>query len=187
LSAALLLLAAQWLFGLWISVAGRRDFLHADERNVRLNAIILIGLFTAFAYSYKVISHPDAFRSLPLFSSFVLLVCASLLFGRSVAVARRCGLYAVFSGKTPEALVQGGPYTYIRHPIYTAYILFWSSLFVLSGSVLVALGVFILTVFYVTAARTEESEWQAAAPAPYAAYKHRTGMFFPKVWRRPAV
>ncbi|HEV2123253.1 MAG TPA: methyltransferase [Chloroflexota bacterium] len=186
MSTALLLLAGQWLFGLWMSVVGRRDFVHPDERNLRLNAVIVIGLFTGLAHSYEVISRADTFGSFAILSSLVLLVCASLLFGKSVAVARRCRFYTVFSGKTPDFLAQNGPYAYIRHPIYTAYILFWSSLFVLSGSIVVGEGAFILTVFYLVAARVEEREWQAAAPASYAAYKQTTGMFFPKVRRRPA-
>jgi protein-S-isoprenylcysteine O-methyltransferase Ste14 len=48
------------------------------------------------------------------------------LFTWSVYTTQRGRLSAIFGGKTPDFIIDYGPFAYIRHPTYTAYLLGWS-------------------------------------------------------------
>lgn len=77
-------------------------------------------------------------------------------------------------------LVTSGPYTYVRHPIYTGIML------AMIGSA-VTLGLFWLAlfalyfVFFIFSARTEEKMMLAQFPDAYPAYRRRTKMLIPFV------
>jgi protein-S-isoprenylcysteine O-methyltransferase Ste14 len=47
------------------------------------------------------------------------------LFSWSVYTTQRGRLSAIFGGKTPNFVIDYGPFAYIRHPTYTAYLLGW--------------------------------------------------------------
>jgi protein-S-isoprenylcysteine O-methyltransferase Ste14 len=80
----------------------------------------------------------------------------------------------------PKFLTRSGPYRLVRHPIYTAYLLAW-----LAGPVIAAQPWLLLTTlwmlcFFYYAARQEERLFAASSlGAEYAAYRRRTGMFWP--------
>jgi protein-S-isoprenylcysteine O-methyltransferase len=82
--------------------------------------------------------------------------------------------------KEGHDLVTGGPYGYIRHPIYTGMLLAFF------GSALVArpvwLAVFVgMAIYCVYSARTEEGLMMQAFPEQYTQYKRRTKAFIPFV------
>jgi protein-S-isoprenylcysteine O-methyltransferase Ste14 len=80
----------------------------------------------------------------------------------------------------PQFLTQRGPYRLIRHPIYTAYLLFW-----LAGPVIAAQPWLLLTALWMAslhyyAARQEEQQFTRSDLAEdYAVYRRGTGMFVP--------
>lgn len=82
--------------------------------------------------------------------------------------------------KEAHYVVDIGPYAHVRHPMYTAYFLwFVSTVFVFPHPLtllVVLMGVF---GFY-RMARGEERMLCAALGEPYASYIERTGMFLPK-------
>ena len=78
-------------------------------------------------------------------------------------------------------LKQGGPYRWIRHPIYTGQIVTAIAVTMWRFSMRnVALMVVFATIQW-WRARLEERKLEAAFPE-YAAYRARTAMFVPLVW-----
>jgi protein-S-isoprenylcysteine O-methyltransferase Ste14 len=86
------------------------------------------------------------------------------------------------SQKEQPELVTSGPYSLIRHPIYTGLIL------AMLGS---AIGVNVswallvpVSVYFILSARREETVMLQLFPEQYAAYMARTGMLVPRLFRR---
>ncbi len=106
------------------------------------------------------------------------------LWAWAITTTRHAQLTLAFSRDLPNALIERGPYRYVRHPFYTAYTLYW-----LAGSLAtlawwVAVPSIVAIGFYVAAARSEERKFAASRLADvYAAYRTRTGMFLPLVRR----
>jgi len=119
-----------------------------------------------------------------LFSSSTLVIClqvtASLLFlWARVTFGRRS--FHVAANPTPGGLVTGGPYRYIRHPIYAAICLFtwagvsahWSWSSALFGGLILASAV--IRIYC-------EEPLVAARYSEYAQYKARTWRMIPYVY-----
>jgi protein-S-isoprenylcysteine O-methyltransferase Ste14 len=51
------------------------------------------------------------------------------LFTWSVYTTQRGRLPAIFGGKTPDFIIDYGPFAYVRHPTYTSYLLGWTGIF----------------------------------------------------------
>lgn len=111
----------------------------------------------------------------------VLSVGSLALFIWTVRTTRDAGFALAFAGAQSPKLLTIGPFRYIRHPFYTAYLIFWLGTFFATSSSLSLSGFIVLLVCYVLAAREEErimSRGQLAAE--YAAYASQTGMFLPR-------
>jgi protein-S-isoprenylcysteine O-methyltransferase Ste14 len=87
------------------------------------------------------------------------------------------------SRKEQPQLVTSGPYAHIRHPIYSGLLLamlgsamgvnvFWALLLVVIGP------------YFIFSARREEAVMLQLFPEQYAAYRTRTGMLVPRLFRR---
>jgi protein-S-isoprenylcysteine O-methyltransferase Ste14 len=87
------------------------------------------------------------------------------------------------SRKEKPELVTGGPYAFIRHPIYAGLILamlgsaigvniFWALMLIPVGA------------YFIYSARREETVMLQLFPEQYAAYRTRTGMLAPHLFRR---
>lgn len=91
--------------------------------------------------------------------------------------------------KADHHLVTTGSYRWVRHPLYTCYVILTAGLFLLSGNWLV--GAAMLLYFLTVAARIgkEEAMMVERLGRKYLAYQKITGRFLPKfVWRpAPAV
>jgi len=81
-------------------------------------------------------------------------------------------------------LAENGPYRWIRHPIYSGWLL------MLLGSVLVVphraidLGAIVTAIGVALQARREERHMRETFGERYARYAARTGRFMPRVWAR---
>ena len=113
-------------------------------------------------------------------------VAALLLYGTSAVLfwwavsATRGKLAACGQRVVSAAIVETGPYRYIRHPFYTSYNLTWVAGFVASGWWPLALGSLIMAAVYQRAAHEEESLFLASPLAgQYRDYKRRTGRYLP--------
>lgn len=79
-----------------------------------------------------------------------------------------------FSTAPPARLVTTGPYAWVRHPFYMAYMLFWSAAPVATGRVWLAVFPLVLAILYRKAARAEEERFARSWLAQdYASYARR--------------
>jgi protein-S-isoprenylcysteine O-methyltransferase Ste14 len=78
-----------------------------------------------------------------------------------------------------------GFYAVIRHPQYTGLILAGLGLTILWPRFLTLEFLALMVFLYFLLARDEEQRMLRAHPEAYPAYQQRTGMFWPRVRRRP--
>ena len=117
----------------------------------------------------------------PLWPAAPILSVASLAsFVWTVRATRDTRFAVAFTATKPSALVESGPFRYVRHPFYASYIIFWLATCFATASSVCWVGPAILLACYVVAARREECLMsQSDYGAAYASYASRTGMFFP--------
>jgi protein-S-isoprenylcysteine O-methyltransferase Ste14 len=116
-----------------------------------------------------------------------LMVGAIALYEWSRRTIWQRGFHLAWTGEVPAAVCESGPYGFIRHPLYTSYILaFTAQLAALPSFWTVAIWLF-NTGLYVHAAFDDERSLARSGLAPdYAGYRRRTGMFLPRTARRPS-
>ncbi len=82
-----------------------------------------------------------------------------------------------------QKLITHGPYAYVRHPIYTAFILLFIGVELLVGSVIIALAV-PLYVLLSWQARQEEKLMDKEFKEQYKKYRQHTGLLLPRLWKK---
>ena len=112
----------------------------------------------------------------------VILLCAIALYewARHAIWGRRFGLG--WGDHVPEELCEGGPYRFVRHPLYLSYLIAFLACFVALPHWITALMVVFNVALFTHAARDDEKRI-AGSPlaARYAEYRKRVGMLFPRV------
>ena len=114
----------------------------------------------------------------------VVMAGALLLYewARRTIAGRR--FHIAWSGEVPEEVCEHGPYRYIRHPLYTSYVLaFGAQLAALPSPWSFAIFAFNAGLFLHAAVSDERSLAKSDIAAEYARYKRRTGMMLPR-WRQ---
>jgi len=110
---------------------------------------------------------------------------AALLYAWAILTTRRQRLSLAFSRDEPDFLLMRGPYRFVRHPFYTAYLLYWLGGVVAAREALLLLAVAVMAAGFTWAARREEGKFAASRLGPaYDAYRARTGMFLPRLFHR---
>jgi protein-S-isoprenylcysteine O-methyltransferase Ste14 len=118
----------------------------------------------------------------PMTAALVLIVAGALLFGWAVAASWNAKLKLIFDLDRPRFVLQSGPYAYIRHPFYAAYILYWAGCALATLHWLNIAFLLCATVALAYAALAEESGFAATKRAEaYAAYRRKTGLFWPRL------
>ncbi len=80
-----------------------------------------------------------------------------------------------------KELVTGGPFKYVRHPMYVAiYIMLFGMGLLFFSWTWFAIMVVFMPVWYLDC-RTEEKQMRGLHGREYLSYKRRVGMFIPKV------
>ena len=157
----------------------RRHF-RAVNVSAQANLLFIASAGTGFALLAQIWSDEQPIAA--LCAGLILQIASFALFWWAIRASRSAQLRYVFDEDAPATLVVDGPYRFIRHPFYSAYILFWSGWSLASWSwwsIIPALG---LAAAYAAAARAEEARFaRTAMSADYAAYVGRTGAFFPKL------
>jgi len=84
-----------------------------------------------------------------------------------------------------DHLIQHGPYRFVRHPIYTGFLLVFGSTLLISANALVG-GLFIAMsgVEVIGRVRAEEASLLGRFGASYGRYMETTGRFLPRLFRR---
>jgi protein-S-isoprenylcysteine O-methyltransferase Ste14 len=114
----------------------------------------------------------------------VLAISAILLYELARRTVTGRGFYSVMSGAVPGTVCAEGPYRYIRHPVYTSYILAFLGLLVAFPGLPTAIAFAANIAFYLYAASDEERTLaHSEIGQAYASYRQGTGMFFPRVGR----
>ena len=113
--------------------------------------------------------------------AIVLYAVSLALFWSATITTRRRPLSFAFSPDTPAHLTTDGPYRYIRHPFYAAYLLAWTTTVLLTGSLWLVPTVWLMRYLYYRAIAAEEAKF-AASPlaAAYADYCRTTGRLVPR-------
>jgi protein-S-isoprenylcysteine O-methyltransferase Ste14 len=116
--------------------------------------------------------------------SLAVLLCSLTLYEWARHTISGRSFYVAWSGNTPDALCDQGPYVYIRHPIYASYILAFLAVLVAMPT-LITLAVLVCNAgLFVHAALSDKRGLTSGAfAAEYAQYKKRTGMFLPRIAR----
>ncbi|PPC88317.1 MAG: hypothetical protein CTY31_03845 [Hyphomicrobium sp.] len=131
--------------------------------------------------TWLALSLPTA-PSWALLIAILLSVTALMVFFAAIRETRAAAFSLAFSDTTPGAVVSSGVYGVVRHPFYSAYILYWSSWVALTGIHPAAASFCIgMIVAYVFAARKEERLLMTRLDEEYANLITRTWRFIPGV------
>lgn len=115
-----------------------------------------------------------------LVAGLLLALASSALFIAAVRASREARLRFVFEGELSKSILKAGPYSRIRHPFYTSYLMLWGGWAIATWTWWAILPVAALAALYVVAARQEESNFMASPLAQeYAAYRREAGFFWP--------
>lgn len=142
----------------------------------RLVALFGLGfaLVQLWALSYASL---DPWRST---AATTLYSAALALFVWAVRACRRHRLTVIFERDVRLNLIRRGPFRYIRHPFYTAYIVFWTAGWIATNSPGALVSVITMSAIYIWAARQEELRFGTSQlSADYAAYREKTGFMVP--------
>jgi protein-S-isoprenylcysteine O-methyltransferase Ste14 len=107
---------------------------------------------------------------------------AAALYGWTVATTRHRRPSLAFSSDAPTLLLADGPYRYVRHPFYAAYLLYWLAGAAALRELWLVPAVAAVAALYVLAALMEERKFERSAMVQaYGAYRRSTGMFLPRL------
>lgn len=132
-------------------------------------------IFWPAAWTWMYLSLPVPLHVLGIATGFsavylILLVHRALGQNFSSALVIRRG----------HRLVTSGPYRYVRHPMYSAYLLLFLSAFLISGNWLVGLsGMAVIATLMTIRLAREEAMLLERFGAEYTAYRAAVGMFIP--------
>ena len=172
---AVLLVAC--LYSSWWGM--RRFFIRPTGLNGRMKLIAgsatIFGVLHLFAILYS--SSLSAERS--LVGSFLYLASGAL-FWWAIRTSSRHPLSAAFSPDLPVHIVRNGPYRWVRHPLYTSYIVMWLAGWVVAAYWWLIPTVLMMVVIYFMASSAEEEKFLRTPLAEaYQQYRLHTGRFLP--------
>jgi len=123
-----------------------------------------------FRYSTFLTQYISNFIRVPI--ALVILIISGLL--------ARAGLNTVFGKKREEShIITTGVFSFVRHPIYLASILFYLGFILLSLSLLSILMWIFIIIFYYLISRYEEKLLIKAFGSAYGEYMRKVRMFLP--------
>jgi protein-S-isoprenylcysteine O-methyltransferase Ste14 len=142
-----------------------------------INALSIAAI-AVFLFALWKTDAPDWRRAV----GFFLHLLAIVLFVWAILATRQNRPALAFAGKRPNHLFRRGPYTYIRHPFYTAYLLFWLGCAVATSSLIMVVLFVSLAAIYTLAALGEERNFlRSTMRDEYEAFRNATGFFWPKL------
>jgi len=155
-----------------------------SEQSVSLGMQILsLASILGMAWFLFRVEQGDLISSWPV--AVIPMIIALPLFWSAILATRRRRLTLAFERDIPSFVQQNGPYRWIRHPFYTAYILFWIATSLVTIGFIHWIVPAILVITYITAARREERKFARSVLAQsYQVYRDRTGMLLPLPWKR---
>jgi protein-S-isoprenylcysteine O-methyltransferase Ste14 len=114
--------------------------------------------------------------------ALALFVGSITLFAWTVSATRKTPPTLAFDTDEPAFLLKHGPYRYVRHPFYAAYLLFWTATALASPGLLPWLAPLVMFGVYWNAAWREERKFACSNLASdYQRYRSKAGMFIPRL------
>jgi protein-S-isoprenylcysteine O-methyltransferase Ste14 len=114
--------------------------------------------------------------------ALALFVLSIALFAWTVSATRKTPPTMAFDTDEPSFLLNHGPYRFVRHPFYAAYLLFWTGTALATPRLLPWAAPLVMLLVYSNAARREEGKFASSSLAQaYQNYRAKTGMFFPRL------
>ncbi|HEY3741234.1 MAG TPA: isoprenylcysteine carboxylmethyltransferase family protein [Bryobacteraceae bacterium] len=160
--------------------AMRNFFLKPTGDNAGMKVIRITSTAFAILHLGAILLTPDVPLRQSLAASSIYVLALVLFFW--AIRANSISLSAAFSSDSPQHLVQRGPYRWIRHPFYCAYLLTWSAGFVATGRWWLLPSIAVMVAVYLRAARLEEEKFASSPLAgAYQDYRESTGRFLPKL------
>lgn len=109
-----------------------------------------------------------------------LMLAALTMFVAAARASKAARLTVAFAADQPQVLLEHGPYRLVRHPFYSAYLLYWLATALARPGWAPWLVTAAFYGIYWYAGRLEEEKFERSPlAASYAAYRDRTGMFLP--------
>lgn len=148
-------------------------------------AAFFVGYYLVIRLGLGDVTLPPAIGITAVLAGLVLVVMGAVVnvWGRAVLKGAWANQIKIYEG---HELVTRGPFGVVRHPLYASLIwmalggsLIYANLLSLAG----ALGVFVPMMY--ARARKEDALLSAAFGAAYDAYRSSTGMFVPRIRRKP--
>ncbi len=160
---------------------------HREGRQAQKRRVSSFGYFYIWLYVSTLAVFVASLAGYDLFSKYVNE--ASLYIGTSISglgtalfVAAKMKIGSHFSpcqdAYIPKDIVTDGLYRYIRHPIYSAFLLFFAGVIIVTMNPIVMLNLAILSYYYQRSAKLEEQELCEHFQS-YSSYMSSTGRFFP--------
>jgi protein-S-isoprenylcysteine O-methyltransferase Ste14 len=135
----------------------------------------IFGALHLFAILFS--SSLTAARSLA--GSFLYLLSGAL-FWWAIRTSSQRPLSAAFSPDLPVHLVQNGPYRFVRHPLYTSYLIMWVAGWIVTAEWWLIPTVLIMLIIYFSASSAEEDKFlRTPLSESYRQYRLHTGRFVP--------
>jgi protein-S-isoprenylcysteine O-methyltransferase Ste14 len=143
--------------------------------------MMVISVVSLAAFSWFLISvWREAQPVSPRLAGLGLQTASLALFLAAIRATRGARLRVAFDRGQSIALIDTGPYRYVRHPFYLSYTLFWIGCAAATISPISVLFAAVLVGLYATAAYVEEKRFLASSLSEqYADYRRRTGSLWP--------
>lgn len=171
-----------WLIGLLWS--------KRTQERTDMRARIVYGLFTVAGF-YLMFGGglPEGWLHLQLYARAQWIDEAGVAFtalGVAFAISARVYLCSNWSGsvqlKVRHELIRGGPYGWVRHPIYTGLLVAMVGTGLVRGQVRGVLAFLVLLVGFWVKLGIEEQMMRKTFGEEYEEYSRKTGALLPRVW-----
>jgi protein-S-isoprenylcysteine O-methyltransferase Ste14 len=142
---------------------------------MKLTSALSTALFLAFLW------HMHSGASNLWMLALTLFTTSFAVFAAAIVASRKTPPTLAYDTDSPIFLLNHGPYRYVRHPFYLAYVLFWFGTAIATHGLAGWLAPTIMTTLYLDAATREERKFaHSELAAAYAAYRTRAGLFWPR-------
>jgi protein-S-isoprenylcysteine O-methyltransferase Ste14 len=157
---------------------------YPDRKKIDYRLLQIASVAIWITSLFEVANFP-ATNSTAIFSIAIILELGfGALYWWAARIARRKRFTIAYSLDAPESIVREGPYRFIRHPCYTAYLgSYFTAALSVVGPWSLIMSIVVLGIYW-RAARLEEQKFRVSTLASqYTDYEKKTGMFFPKIYR----
>jgi protein-S-isoprenylcysteine O-methyltransferase Ste14 len=166
----------------WYGFASRmrRSFRLADQWTIAKTVLVASGWLCTLIQLAALLYWPTHQFHTAL-AACSLYGLAYLLFWWALRAHGRAKPAFVFTQPSPSSFCRCGPYRYIRHPLYAAYLLAWSvPPLVTQQWWLLATTVWMALLYTVAAHQEEHAFAQSPFAQEYQHYRRQAGMFWPR-------